>query len=144
MPGTEVSVATSEDRRPIAVTVVAIIALVYGIALTVSGVLALLDAEGETRDLFSGAVELFFAAVALLVAVGAFRVERWAWVLFMAWAVWGLTLNLLRVFFFDDPRYLPLGLATLAVFLLTPRDTQVAFGVRNPPNTATRNPLERV
>jgi hypothetical protein len=125
---------------------VAVLALAYGIALAGSGVHTLINADGERGQVFAGASDLFFAALALLIAVGAYRVSRWAWVLFMSWAVWGLTLNLLRVFFFDDPQYLPLALATLAVFLLTPLDIQVAFRVRHPPNvrlhTRSRNPID--
>ena len=66
----------------------------------------------------------------------------------MSWAVFGLTLQLLRVFFYDDPHYAPLVLGTVAVFLLTPLDTQVAFGVRNPPHvridSPSRNSLDGV
>jgi hypothetical protein len=134
--------------RPIGVTVVAIMALVYGIVLTISGVLTLLDAHGDNRQLFGAANDLFFAAVALLVAVGAFLGKRWAWVLFMSWAVWGLTFNLLRYFFLGGPRYVPLVVGTLAVFLLTPPDIQVAFRVRKPPNirldAPTRNPIDSI
>lgn len=129
-------------------TLVAVIALAYGIVLAVTGVLVLQDADGDHGELFSGAVSVGLAVVAFLVAFGAFRVRRWGWVLFMSWAVWGLTINLLRVFFFDAPQYVPLALATVVVFMLTPLDVQVAFGVRNPPNvrldTTSRNPLDRV
>lgn len=131
-----------------AVTLVALLALVYGIVLTVNGTLTLVGADGDNAEYFSGGSDLVLAAIAFVIAVGAFRVRRWGWVVFMTWAVWGLTLNLLRVFFIDDPRYVPLAVGTLAVFLLTPLDVQVAFGIRNPPNvrldTTSRNPLDSV
>ncbi len=80
------------------------------------------------------------AAVVFVVAFGAFRLRRWAWILFMSWAVVALTLQLLRVLFYDDPHYTRLVLGTLAVFLLTPLDTQVAFGVRSPQRVRTDSP----
>lgn len=144
-PSTSTPAAT---QRPVAVTLVAVLALAYGIVLMARGVPTLSGADGDRSELFSGIVEIALAVVAFFIAIGAFRVRRWGWVLFMSWAVWGLTINLLRVFFFDDPQYVPLALATVIVFLLTPLDVQVAFGVRNPPNvrldTLGRNPLDRV
>jgi hypothetical protein len=133
-------------QRPSAATIVAIVALAYAILMTVSGVLTLLGADGDDGELFAGAWDLFFAAATLLAAAGAWRVATWAWVLFMVLAAWALTINLLRDFFYGDARYLPLALGTLVVFLLTPLDVQVAFGVRPPPNvqldSPTRNPLD--
>jgi hypothetical protein len=135
-------------QRPVAVTLVAMLALVYGIVLTVDGAIVLFGADGEDGEVFAGVYDVVLAVVAFLIAYGAFRIRRWAWALFMSWAVFGLTLNLLRQFAYDDPRYLPLVLGTLAVFLLTPLDIQVAFGVRSPPHvqldSASRNPVERV
>lgn len=135
-------------QRSFAVTIVAALALVYGSVLVASGVVTLLGADGDRGELFAGSVDLFFAAAALLIAAGAFFGQRWAWVLFMTVAVWVLTINLLRDFFFEDARYVPLAVGTLAVFLLTPRDVQVAFGVREPPtirlDAPGRNPLDRV
>jgi hypothetical protein len=62
--------------------------------------------------------------------------------------VWGLTLNLLRYFFLGGARYVPFVAGTLAVFLLTPPDIQVAFRVRKPPNIRldanTRNPIDSI
>lgn len=124
---------TSAPVRPIAATLVAALAVVWGAVLAVSGALELRDAHGTDASLWAAAFELSLACLALVIAYGAFRVRRWGWVLFMTWAVWVLTVNLLRVFFFDDPRYVPLVVGTLTVLLLTPLDVQVAFRVRKPP-----------
>jgi hypothetical protein len=135
-------------QRPLTVTIVAVIGLVYAILLIVSGVLTLGGADGERGELIAGSLDLFFAAAILVATVGAYRVERWAWVMFMTLAAWSLGINLLRDLFFGDPRYLPLAVGAFVVFLLTPFDVQVAFGVRAPPNvrldSPTRNPLDRV
>jgi hypothetical protein len=120
--------------RPVPVSIFALLTLAAGVFLTVRGVLTLVGAEGERKDLVDGAVELGSAVLAFTVCLGALRVRRWAWVLFMSWAVFGLTLQLLRAFFFDDPVYWRLALLTVAVFLLTPPDMQIAFGVRRPPH----------
>jgi hypothetical protein len=120
--------------RPVPVTIFALLALVFAAFLTVQGVLTLIDAEGEREALIEGAIELGSAALAFAVCFGAVRVKRWAWVVFMSWAVFGLTLQLLRVFFFDDPVHWRLAFLTVAVFLLTPLDMQIAFGVRKPPH----------
>jgi len=133
--------------RPIAATLVVVMALVWGAVLAANGVIALGDARNGDASTWPAVSDLLFACLAVLVAVGAFRVARWGWVLFMTWAVWALTVNLLRVFVFGDPQYLPLVVATLTVFMLTPLDVQVAFGVRNAPNVrlgSSRNPLDRV
>jgi hypothetical protein len=86
-------------------------------------------------------------ATVLLLGVGAFFVKTWAWIGLMIWAVIGLTNQLLRQFFFDDPSYLAMAASTIAVFALTSFDVQVAFRVRPPRNVQlaqpTRNPLDR-
>ena len=134
MTGDSPGVGTQRGPRPVPVSIFALLTLVYGVSLAVAGVLTLVDAEGARKDLVDGAVELGSAALALTVCFGALRVRRWAWVLFMSWAVFGLTLQLLRAFFFDDPVYWRLAMLTVAVFLLTPPEMQIAFGIRRPPH----------
>jgi hypothetical protein len=71
----------------------------------------------------------------------------WAWKLFMAYAVFGLTNQILRHFFFDDAYYLGMAMNVAAVLALTPRDVQVAFGIKEPAaaqlDLPTRSPLDR-
>ena len=114
----------------------------------VDGVLVLRDASGdETGKLVDGIVQIGLGILALATAVGALRMRPWAWKLFMTLAVVGLTLQILRHFSFGDPRYARMALNTFIVFALTPRDVQVAFHIRPPPNVdlsrTTRNPLDR-
>ena len=65
----------------------------------------------------------------------------------MTWAAVGLTLQILRHFFYDNPSYAAMAISTFMVFALTPFDVQVAFGVRPPANVKRprppRNPLDR-
>jgi hypothetical protein len=126
--------------RPVNVTVVAAVAFVFGVDLAVTGVVGLLGADGKQSEVVNGLVNLGSAGVVFLVALGAMRLRRWAWTLFMSWAVLALTLQLLRVLFYNDPHYARLVLGTVAVFLLTPLDTQVAFGVRSPGSVRIDSP----
>lgn len=127
-------VGAQRAPRPVPVSIFVLLTLAAGVFLAVRGVLTLVEADGTREDVVDGAVELGSAVLAFTVCLGALRVRRWAWVLFMSWAVVGLTLQLLRTFFFDDPVYWRLAVLTVAVFLLTPLEMQIAFGVRKPPH----------
>lgn len=133
-------VGTRRAPRPGNVTIVAALALVFGLDLAVTGVLGLLGADGKRSEVVDALVNLGSAGVVFLVAFGAVRMRRWAWSVFMSWAVIALTLQLLRVLFYDDPHYVRLVLGTVAVLLLTPLDTQVAFGVRKPDSVRIDSP----
>jgi hypothetical protein len=131
--------------RPGAALVVAALACAVGIYFVVSGTLALWDAD-DRGQITTGVLDVVFGVALVVVAFGAFRVKRWAWVAFMTWAVVGLTTQLLRHFFFDDVNYVGMALNVISVLALTPLDTQIAFAVRPPRNIqldrATRNPLD--
>ena len=90
---------------------------------------------------------LALGALALVAAVGSFRLARWGWAALMTWAVVVLTHQILRYFFFDDPNYVDMAVATFAVLALSPLDVQIAFGLRHTENVQlgrpTRNPLDR-
>jgi hypothetical protein len=130
-----------------AVTVVAALAVLAAGYLLVRGILLLIDAgDDDTGKLVEGAVDVVLGLLSVAIAVGAVRVKPWAWKLFMTVAVVGLTNQLLRYFWFGDPDYARMALQTFVVFALTPRDVQVAFQIRSPPNVdlaqSTRNPLD--
>jgi hypothetical protein len=133
------------DGRPVAVTIVVALAVIAGGYFIVDGVLTLND---ETDKLVDGGLAIGLGLLALLIAVGAWRMKPWAWKLFMTVAVVGLTIQILRHLSFGDPRYARMALNAFIVFALTPRDVQVAFGIRPPANAdltqPTRNPLDSV
>jgi hypothetical protein len=133
-------------RRPLAVTLVGLLAFPVGIYNVVDGVLVL--AGGGTRDrLAAGALTLALGVLAILIGLGALGMRRWAWAALMTWAVIGLTHQILRDLFFNDTSYVAMALYVIAVLALSPRDTQIAFGVRPPRNVElrahTRNPIDR-
>ena len=132
-------------RRPIAVTFVAVLAFVVGIYHVVYGVVVLVNG-GDSSRLAEGAFDLVLGVFAVAIGRGALRMTRWAWAAFMAWAVIGLTHQLLRHFFYADTNYLAMALDTVAVMALTPLDVQVDFGVRHPRHPilerAARTPVD--
>jgi hypothetical protein len=129
----------------VAVTFVGVLALAVGIYHVVDGAIEL-SRGGDRSQLTGAAIELALGLLAIVIALGALRVRRWAWTAFMAWAAIGLTHQLIRHFFFEDPNYLSMALNTVAVLALTPLDVQIAFGVRLPRNVQldrpTRNPID--
>jgi hypothetical protein len=140
--------ASDRIRSPRVITAV-IMALWALIAAGYQMALALLALRGNPSQQvkIEAVLHIALGVLALAVFVGALRVRSWAWVAFMTWAVIGLTDGILRMFFFGDPDYLSMAAFTVVVFLITPYDVQVAFGVRLPRNVSlaspTRNPLDR-
>ena len=128
-----------------AVTFVGVLALAVGGYYAVDGAFVLVNG-GDSSTLAGGALEIALGAIAFAIGVGALRMLRLAWVALMTWGVIGLTLQLLRHFFYTDPNYLAMALSTVAVLALTPLDVQVDFGVRHPRNAnldrAVRNPID--
>ncbi len=112
-------------------TFVGALALVVGAYHAGHGVDVLVGG-GDASRLAEGSFDVALGALAIAIGIGAFRMRRWAWAAFMTWAVVGLTHQLLRHFFYDNPDYLAMALDTVAVLALTPLDVQVAFGVRAP------------
>ena len=139
--------STPSAKRPLAVTFVALLALIVGGYHVAHGLAVLLDGGSSSR-LAEGAFDVVLGALAIAIGVAALRIRRWAWVAVMTWALIGLVHQLLRHFFYDHPDYLAMALDTVAVLFLTPLDVQIAFGVRSPRNVsrepASRNPGELV
>lgn len=139
---------TTPHKRPGAVTVVTVLAVVSGVYLLVD---VGLDARNLDRDdtgaIVYAVLEAGLGLIALAIAVGSLFVKPWAWKLFMTLAVAGLTTQIMQYLFFGDPEYARMAIYTFIVFALTPRDVQVAFRIRPPPNVdlgrTTRNPLDR-
>jgi hypothetical protein len=116
-------------KRPVAVTFIALLALVVGAYHAGEGIDALLGG-GDANELTRGAVDVALGVLAIAIAFGAWRMRRWAWAAFMTWAVVSLLHQLLRHFFYGDPSNLSMTLDVVAVLVLTPLDVQIAFGVR--------------
>ena len=126
-------------------TLVAVLAVGFGVYTLVYGILAV--QSGDNDRLADGIFHLVLALAALAAGVGAFWLRPWAWTTFMTWAAIGLTHQILRYLFFEDPNYVDMAINTFAVLALSPLEVQVAFGVRHTENVQlsrpTRNPLDR-
>jgi hypothetical protein len=129
----------------VAVTFVALLALIVGGYHIAHGLIVLVDG-GDSSRLAEGALDVVLGVFAIAIGIAALRMRHWAWVAFMTWALVGLLHQLLRHFFYDNPDYLAMALDTVAVLFLTPLDVQIAFGVRSPRHVAleraSRNPGE--
>jgi hypothetical protein len=132
-------------KRPLSVTLVAVLAFGVSVYSLVYGAVAL--EGGESDRLADGIFHLALGVGALAAGIGALRLRPWAWAAFMTWAVIGLTHQILRYLFFGDPTYADMAINTFAVLALSPLDVQVAFGLRHTENVdlarPTRNPLDR-
>ena len=74
--------ATIGPKRPIAVTLVGLLALVAGVYHLVGGGLTVADG-GDASKLAEGAFDIAFGVLALVIGRGAFRMARWSWATFM-------------------------------------------------------------
>ena len=143
-PDDALRVPPKRPKRPMSVTLVAVLAVAVGIYSLASGVLTLRD--GDDERLLDGAFHVALGLGALAAAYGAFRTHPWGWVAFMTWAVIGLTHQILRYLFFDDPNFADMAINAFAVLALSPVDVQIAFGLRHTRNVdlarPTRNPID--
>ena len=141
----DTSASPEKPKRPSSVTLVAVLAVGFGVYTLVYGILAV--QSGDNDRLADGIFHLVLALAALAAGVGAFWLRPWAWTTFMTWAAIGLTHQILRYLFFEDPNYVDMAINTFAVLALSPLEVQVAFGVRHTENVQlsrpTRNPLDR-
>ena len=145
VPAEATRAPVSGGRRPVAVTLVGALALVVGAYDVVDGVVVLVHG-GDANRLAAGAFHVALGVLAIAIGISALRMKRWAWAAFMTLAVVGLTQELLRHFFYGNPDYLVMALVTVTVFVLTPLDIQIAFGVRPLRNViladVARNPVD--
>jgi hypothetical protein len=140
----EASVSTRRSKRPTPVTFVGVLALAAGAYHLASGVVTIVRGSGAS-GLSEAWFELALGLVALAIARGLLRMAPWSWTAVMTWAVVGLTNELLRHFFYDHVDYGAMAVDAILVLALTPRDIQVAFGVRpRPVIVLESNPRDRV
>jgi hypothetical protein len=132
-------------KRPVSVTLVALLALAiaaYSLTLGIVGVTVGGEAGRLAKDIF----RIVLGAGALVAAAGAFAMRPWGWAAFMTWAVIGLTHQVLRYLFFENPDYADMAINAFAVLALSPLDVQIAFGLRHTENVQlarpTRNPVD--
>ncbi len=143
-PVAEDGSAPERAKRPGAVTVVGVLAIVIA---TISLILAVLDilvivayqrelppssrvlSEQQTEALAVGIVLLITALPMLVTAVALLRMHRWAWGVLMTLVALGLAGGLVGHFSGRDA-YIDMLLYTMLAFALSRAAVQEAFGIR--------------
>jgi hypothetical protein len=113
--GKVLAVTPAEGRygkRPVAVTFVAVLALMVGAYHLAHGVWVFVD-EGSASKVAEGAFDFVLGPLAIAIGIAALRMRHWAWVAFMLWALVGLVHQLLRHFFYHDPDYVAMALGAV-------------------------------
>ena len=86
---------------------------------------------GETAVI--SASYLLQALVGIVVLIGFLRLQRWAWVLMMAWTGLSLCITLIN-YFYSRPNYLVMASNVIIAIALSQSDVQRIFRVRIDPN----------
>jgi uncharacterized membrane protein (DUF2068 family) len=115
-------------RRPFGVTVIALLQALSGpiVGGSILGSDVALPVHGD-RDLAARLAGLAAICVGLLIAVGLWRLQRWAWTAGMLWTGLGLAAALLA-YLNGQPQYGIMAVGIAIVFYLHQRDVQRAFG----------------
>jgi hypothetical protein len=72
---------------------------------------------------------LLLALVGILVLIGFLRLQRWSWVLLMAWAGFSLVISLVD-YFYSHPNYVIMASNVIIAFALNLPEVQRIFGIR--------------
>jgi hypothetical protein len=120
--------AISRPKRPFGVTMIAVI-LVISSPTAALGWLVQDSPFGldEVYQQTSDVISTLFALSGIVLAVGLWRLKRWAWVGAMIW--FGVEMaGSLIAWRQGEPHYALMGLGIISVFYLNQRDVQRAFG----------------
>ena len=80
---------------------------------------------------------LLQALVGIVVLIGFLRLQRWAWVMLMAWTGISLCITLVN-YFYSRPNYLVMASDVIIAVALSQSDVQRIFRVRIDPNEPAR------
>ncbi len=80
--------------------------------------------------LFSSVSYLFLSITGIVVLIGFLRLQRWSWVLLMAWTGVSLTISLLD-YFYSHPNYIVMVSNVIIAFALNITDVQRIFKIRS-------------
>ena len=134
------------SKRPPAITVVAwaivllflirlyqVIEPLVGSGILQNGVSGPLFSGGRLTDLgnmlLTSSSYLALSLAGLVVLVAFLRMQRWSWVVLMAWTAISLLITLIN-YFYGDPNYLVMASNTIIAIALNQADVQRIFGIR--------------
>lgn len=138
---------SDKNKRPIAVSVIAV-AIVVLFLIRLYQVYKPLFSQNVFRDgiagpLFNGwrltplgnallsSITYFILFLAgIVVLIGFLRLQRWSWVLLMAWTGVSLVISLLE-YFYTHPNYAVMASNVIIAFALNIPDVQRIFGIRS-------------
>jgi hypothetical protein len=120
---------TTTNGRPFGVTVIATAMIANAI---IAGFRTFMGDEPVSwddmlrTDFYFDLLGPFVGVVGLVVSVGLWRLQRWAWVATMSWA--GINMaQALWAYWVSDPQYAAMVLSVVIVLYLNQRDVQLAF-----------------
>ncbi len=135
-----------KKKRPVAVTIVAwgIVVLflirLYQVYIPLTGLHVL--QSGITSPMYSGlrltslgravvlsGSYLLQVLVGIVALIGFLRLQRWAWVLLMAWTGFSLCIALIN-YFYSRPNYIVMASDVIIAFALSQSDVQRIFHIR--------------
>lgn len=141
----------SKPRRPIAITLAgwilfigALLNIIFGLLFVyASGVLSqapnavvIFTEEGDDTtltekgaDTVQGAIDLVLGVVQLVITIGFWRMQRWAWVAAMSWQALKLLFEIASVFL-GGGTLITILFASLLVFLLNQADVRRVFNIQ--------------
>ncbi|MGZ6315901.1 MAG: hypothetical protein ACXWNQ_01450 [Anaerolineales bacterium] len=139
-----------KKKRPVAVTVVAwgivvlflirlyqVYILLMGLHVLESGITSPLYNGLRLTSLGSAVVlsgsYLLQVLVGIVALIGFLRLQRWAWVLLMAWTGFSLCISLIN-YFYSRPNYIVMASDVIIAFALSQSDVQRIFHIRMDPN----------
>jgi hypothetical protein len=138
----------SGAKRPVAVTVTALVIVVLFFVRIYQAVKPLVEAETlqtaisipffingtlttHGRMVFQSLLFLVLAIGLIVVLFAFLRMRRWSWVLMMAWVGFSMVVSLVDYFYFSEPNYMIMASDVIIAFALSQGDVQRIFGIRS-------------
>lgn len=141
----------SHQKRPMAVTLIAWVIFILFLVRLVQAILPLWQAgvfetglRGALFDwtemrltplgsaLLTSTVYALLSLSGLVVLVGFLRMQRWSWIVLMAWTAISLTVSLLG-YFYGRPNFIVMASDTFIALALNQADVQRIFKIRTDP-----------
>jgi hypothetical protein len=135
-------------KRPVAVTVTALVIVVLFFVRIYQAVKPLVEAETlqtafsipffingtltpHGRMVFQSLLFLVLAIGLIVVLIAFLRMRRWSWVLMMAWVGFSMVVSLVDYFYFSEPNYVIMASDVIIAFALSQGDVQRIFRIRS-------------